>query len=396
MDTESGLKESKKSSRQSTEPLTANRVSQLDASTIEIDLVKSSRNSAKIQRRVRVWIRLSNLLDVIPMEGSVKVDCSVRAEWEVTGADREYDYIHPQAVIMEDDWKGWQPHLEIHNKIEGDMNITYYMDNNAITVIQKMTFIGTIATNMDLRTFPFDKAWIAIHVRSTSYDNDTLELEWPKKEDEKDWFTVEGIVGNSTATGLVDWIIGFPVLAKVWDDTRKADSKERLVSTAVVHIPIKRDATFFLYRIFLVLFIIFGMSWFTFFMDPADFNDRININVTLTVSVVALLFVVNGYLPKLPYLTVLDKVLVATFLFMFLTMMENLVVFKIASNHPTAAATVDKVSAVAFPAVYMLMLIGFWIKLVVYNVNNHSTFDGRRQDFFGGRTPVTHPPLKLQ
>jgi len=388
METELGSKESK------TE-LSAERTSQLAASTIEIDLVKSSQNSNKLQRRVKLWIRLSNLLDVIPMEGSVKVDCSVRAEWEVTGADREYDYVHPQAVIMEGDWKGWQPHLEIHNKIEGDTNITYYMDNEAITVIQKMSFIGTIATNMDLRSFPFDKAWIAIHVRSTSYDNDTLELEWPKKENEKDWFTVDGIVGNSTATGLVDWIIGFPVLAKVWDDTRKADSKSRLVSTAVVHVPIKRDSTFFLYRIFLVLFIIFGMSWFTFFMEPGDFNDRINIDVTLTVSVVALLFVVNGYLPKLPYLTVLDKVLVATFLFMFLTMLENLVVFKLATKYPTAAATIDKASAVVFPAVYILMLIGFWIKLNV-DGNNHSTFDAKKQDFFGGRTPVTHLPLKIQ
>jgi len=65
-----------------------------------------------------------------------------------------------------------------------------------------------------------------------------------------------------------------------------------------------------------------------FVMDPIeDFADRINICLTLILAAVAFLYVVGESLPKVPYLTLLDKLMLYAFFFIFLGGVESTVVF---------------------------------------------------------------------
>ena len=77
-----------------------------------------------------------------------------------------------------------------------------------------------------------------------------------------------------------------------------------------------------------------GNSMFVIFvMDPVeDFADRINICLTLILAAVAFLYVVGEQLPKVPYLTLLDKLLLISFFFIFLGGVETLVAFLVKTH----------------------------------------------------------------
>jgi hypothetical protein len=50
-----------------------------------------------------------------------------------------------------------------------------------------------------------------------------------------------------------------------------------------------------------------GIGLLTFFVPPAEAGERISINVTLLLTLAALQFLQGDNLPKVPYLTLLDK-----------------------------------------------------------------------------------------
>lgn len=60
-----------------------------------------------------------------------------------------------------------------------------------------------------------------------------------------------------------------------------------IVSVVELKVPIRRNAQFFIYRVILIMSIIYAMSWFTFLLDIFDYSGRLNINVTLTLALVS-------------------------------------------------------------------------------------------------------------
>lgn len=60
----------------------------------------------KWPREVEVYIRMSNLLAVNPVDGYVKIDCSIRAIWKLTAEEQEK--IGNQKKFTQDEWKGFE------------------------------------------------------------------------------------------------------------------------------------------------------------------------------------------------------------------------------------------------------------------------------------------------
>ena len=90
---------------------------------------------------------------------------------------------------------------------------------------------------------------------------------------------------------------------------------------------VQRKATFYLWKIMLVQSFLVIWSWSVFFVDSTDLLDRYEVLLNLFLAAVAFLIVVNDKLPKVSYLTLLDKSLLGTFVLLFLTGLESWMVF---------------------------------------------------------------------
>ena len=70
----------------------------------------------------------------------------------------------------------------------------------------------------------------------------------------------------------------------------------------------ERQPQYYLWNIVLVLFLITCMSAYTFSISPSDSAARLELNFTLVLTTVAFKYTVSSYLPKITYLTLMDKV----------------------------------------------------------------------------------------
>ncbi len=92
-----------------------------------------------------------------------------------------------------------------------------------------------------------------------------------------------------------------------------------------------RLSSYYLYKVVALQVALACLSWPIFFLEPTDFNSRFTIVLTLLLSSVAFLFVINDAVPKVPYLTTLDKVVLWNFFLLFLGGSESFIVYLLAS-----------------------------------------------------------------
>ena len=90
---------------------------------------------------------------------------------------------------------------------------------------------------------------------------------------------------------------------------------------------------YYVWKVLAIVYLLIVSMFVIFVMDPVeDFADRINICLTLILAAVAFLYVVGEQLPKVPYLTLLDKLLLISFFFIFLGGVETLVAFLVKTH----------------------------------------------------------------
>ena len=69
------------------------------------------------------------------------------------------------------------------------------------------------------------------------------------------------------------------------------------------------------------------MSWIVFWMDPRDTGDRVGLAITTVLTIMFLLGSVNMSLPRVSYPKAIDWYLIGSFLFVFLVLVECILVY---------------------------------------------------------------------
>ncbi|XP_028516731.1 gamma-aminobutyric acid receptor subunit rho-2-like [Exaiptasia diaphana] len=73
--------------------------------------------------------------------------------------------------------------------------------------------------------------------------------------------------------------------------------------------------------------LIVALSWFFFWMDVGAIGDRLSLGITTILTVMFLLGSINAFLPKVSYAKAIDWYLIVSFIFVFLTLVESMIVF---------------------------------------------------------------------
>jgi hypothetical protein len=200
-----------------------------------------------------------------------------------------------------------------------------------------------LAANFDLRRFPFDRQTLEIEIESFAWNVDQLVF-----------------VEDTAATGFSEefeppeWeIVGVRAEEKAVDVIRSS----RPVSRLVLAIDIKREAGFYLWKVFLPLLLIVALSWSIFWMVDERFGSRVRVSATGILTIVAYQFVAGQNLPRVNYLTLIDKIMVGSFLILAITVLESYVVSRYATDNRERARKVDRAARWAFPLSYALLIL---------------------------------------
>lgn len=218
------------------------------------------------------------------------------------------------------DTKLWIPAIELIN-IQGskeipNISLEILPDGK---IVYEERFFGTFSTYMNFRDFPFDSQSFKVVVEAFSYDNEQLVFSDPELFFEK----------NNDSFGE-KWKIQ-EMTAKINDQLYpENDSDTIYFSRAVFEVKAHRITGYYVWQVLFPLFIIIMASFVIFWIK--DFGTQMGVGFTLMLTVVAFNFYSASILPKLPYQTFIEAIIIVGYVFIFLGIIAVIINYRVYGN----------------------------------------------------------------
>ncbi len=300
-----------------------------------------------------VSVHINNLFNVNTVDESYQIDGYLMISW--IDERLKFDHKTPTGtIIYENDQLDdltqngiWFPSCELIN-IQGTRqthNRSLEIQPNG-KVVYDERFNGTFGSDMYYKKFPFDTQRFKVVVEPFSYDTRYLVLTnlklYPEIEessrllDKWDIKKMNARIENIEYEELED-LYNHPIY----------------YSRAVFEIEAKRLSGFFVWQVLFPLFIIIMASFVVFWIK--DFSNQIGIGFTLMLTVVAFNFYSVTILPKLPYNTFIETIIIAGYLFIFLSIIAIIVNSLLQSK--LKKLNLLKLFRVIFPLFYLTTMV---------------------------------------
>lgn len=270
---------------------------------------------------VRLSLNINKIYDIRPVDESFNVDAYLAANW----MDARAGLLVPATdnyITLEDDgvdeWhsKVWKPSLEIINilgpKDISNKRLIIYKDGR---VFYNERFNATLQSQMNFRKFPFDTQDLQIVIEPFSYAASKIE------------FSPQSRVypTENSAWPMLEWrAIGraCQVGEQLYEYLADSTAEKKFAQFAFT-LTVERIPGYFILQIFLPLAVIMLCAWSIFFVK--DGATQLSLISTLMLTVYAFNFFITDSLPKLPYGTFLGKIIIISFIAIFLQMLTHLI-----------------------------------------------------------------------
>ncbi len=236
----------------------------------------------------------------------------------------------------------WTPALEfinaaeqVNSEREGDV----YVDDGG-RASQRVRFSHRFQSPMDLKRFPFDSQTLEIEVGP--FDPFARDLE----------FVVDqGRVGRLDDASVTDWDI--VRIAAGMEPQPEGKEEIRFLFT----IQVARRSTFYVWRVLMPITLLIFASWIVFWFEPTNLQPQISTGLAILLSLVTFTYAVDFSLPKVAYLTFIDRYTLTAFSIVLATLLTVSVVHVVGrARGVEAALKIQRVARFAFPAAYLAVL----------------------------------------
>lgn len=236
-----------------------------------------------------------------------------------------------------------------------DNQSLFIFPDGAVEYIIGLT--GKFRTPLNFASFPFDTQTLKIGIDSFVWDKNILRF-------------------AATATPVVYSIENMVIHKEA--DVLKVEGKasigpgpvyERLggtseFSTYEVSIVVKRKYGFYVYQVFVPLLIVLGISFAVFFDFTALLLAKVAFTLTAFLVFVAAKFAINQDLPRIGYMTMIDKVFVLCYICFGVTVFVNILEKIWRPHHETKAQKLNQHARWALPLLFVIALVWIFVSTV--------------------------------
>ncbi|ESO92651.1 hypothetical protein LOTGIDRAFT_162572 [Lottia gigantea] len=253
----------------------------------------------------------------------------------------------------------WNPQLIIENVL-GDSreDIWRYAEPSAdgkLSIYECRRVKGVFIENLELQHFPFDTQELSLTISSELSE---LEVELLEEAEELSSVNKQSFV-DEQEWRLYEHVEMFPKIS-----TKEYTSSKDRHPVMLVMCHAARRPGFFIWNIFLIMMLITLLSFATFAVEIFLTQNRLQLSFTLMLTGVAFKFVVNQSLPRISYLTYLDKYILSSMVYICLVCIWHSVIGQLhANNMDSMAKNLDWKALVCFVSAYILAHFVFttWI-----------------------------------
>ena len=192
------------------------------------------------------------------------------------------------------------------------------------------------APHFDFKRYPLDKQDFFIHI----------DLILPQEE--YVYQELEGFSEIGKQLGEEEWIITEFDTKITAQNLTTGETNARFS----FHFQAKRHLNYYLLRMFIPLFVIIVVSWLPFFLR--DFSKRVDIASGNLLLFIAFNFTLSNDLPRLGYVTFLDKILICMFLVSGLLVLLNVYLRRLEiKGQVDKLKTIDQYTIWGYPVLYL-------------------------------------------
>ena len=238
----------------------------------------------------------------------------------VDSIDVDKDYSHVKSM----EFINAEADTEEHAEVIDTLNRFYYVAGRCkANIPYKANFVR----------FPFDIQALTISLENTVYNNDEVRYipdNLTKNINDISENNIEFLNGDQySVKGLIMKSTDYIYTTNFGDPAIKGfDKYSRLVFT----IDVKRDPWGFLQKIALPLVVILILSYLVFFIPDHEIGTASGLTVTALLAAIAFQWTLNDSLPKVSYLTMIDKIFYLVYFYIFYAMAQTVFTYKLSET----------------------------------------------------------------
>jgi len=126
-------------------------------------------------------------------------------------------------------------------------------------------------------------------------------------------------------------------------------------------VDISREWGFYIFKLWIPLSLIVALSWSVFWMPSESLANRIRFASTAFLTIVAYQFAIAGSLPRVAYLTLMDQLMIGSFILIALSALASMIYVTARERDPEAALLLDRRCRWIFPLAYGSGLVLMWL-----------------------------------
>ena len=261
------------------------------------------------------------------------------------------DVFYPDVIYNDKDLETIKNSIYVYFKKSGDLedqvNFERIFSNNFI-----------VLNKFNLKSFPFDKQVLSFKIvdnywsiqeriiEPRGYTNLVLK-DFLKKDDIPGWNKVSASIKNF--------------------EQEKVAFQGALWSGLEIELELERKHGYYLFKVILPIILILMVCWSVVWVDPKELEARLTITIVCLLSLIAYNFVIDSELPKLEYLTVLDWIVLISYIYATVPNFLSVISFRLQKTNLVMSNKLEQISKRYGLSSYVLSI--FLIVILNANIN---------------------------
>ena len=219
--------------------------------------------------------------------------------------------------------------------------------------------IYELKNKFNLKAFPFDKQRLSVKLIDGRFNLDQRNI----------------FVSENTHAFLQDYVdknevLGWNITGYEINDFQYQNSfhmKKDFSDGLSLDFIIERKHGYYIFKIVIPIILILLICWGSVWIDPKEIESRLTITIVCLLSLIAYNFVIDSELPKLEYLTVMDWIILISYVYATIPNFLSIISFKLVKINISLCNRVESISKKYGILSYVLII--FFIIVVNANLN---------------------------
>ena len=237
--------------------------------------------------------------------------------------------------------------------------ITY--DNNLLRTLRTEKGVGFFRQSFDFTKFPFDTQKLIIRMKSgVGNFSDEGKLTFLTPEPGV-FLNLEKFL-DPDINKLKAWTIkedGIDVKSKVITENVYDIYSQKIISRSEnvldIEIIIERNYQHYLLKIMLPVFLILCVAWYVLWIPTEKYEARLNTSIIALLALIAYNFVFQDDIPKLEYLTDMDKFILLSYIFCLIPVFLSIAFSKFISKNQSKVMKINRLIKIWGAVIYVVL-----------------------------------------